>query len=53
MESDYATVTSDTKIELLKGVLADAKVALVTENERLIGLISKIDLIDYLARRAA
>jgi len=52
IESDYATVSPDTRIELLKGVLADAKVALVTENERLIGLVSKIDLIDFLARRA-
>src|SRR5262249_29846224 len=53
IESDYATVSPDTKIELLKGVLAAAKVALVTENDHLLGLISKIDLIDFLAKRAA
>jgi cystathionine beta-synthase len=53
IESDYATVTPDTKVELLQGVLSDAKVALVTEDEKLIGLVSKIDLIDFLARRAA
>lgn len=52
IESDYATVTPDTKVELLQSVLSDAKVALVTENDKLVGIISKIDLIDYLARRA-
>jgi cystathionine beta-synthase len=53
IESDYATVTADTKIELLQSVLADAKVALVIEGERLVGIVSKIDVIDYLAKRAA
>jgi cystathionine beta-synthase len=52
IESDYATVTPDTKIELLQGVLADAKVALVTEGDKLLGIVSKIDVIDFLARRA-
>lgn len=51
LDSDYATVTPDTRIDLLKGVLADAKVALVTDGPRLLGIISKIDVIDYLARR--
>jgi cystathionine beta-synthase len=50
VESDYATVTLDTKIELLQGVLADAKVAIVTEREGVIGIVTKIDLIDFLAR---
>jgi hypothetical protein len=50
IESDYATVTPDTKIELLQGVLADAKVAIVTEREEVKGIITKIDLIDFLAR---
>ena len=53
IESDYATVSPDTRIELMQGVLNDAKVALVTEGEALIGLVSKIDLIDFLARKAA
>jgi cystathionine beta-synthase len=51
IESDYATVTPDTKIELLQGVLADAKVAIVTEQEEVVGIVTKIDLIDFLARR--
>jgi cystathionine beta-synthase len=51
VESDYATVTPDTKIELLQSVLSDAKVAIVTEQDSVVGLVTKIDLIDYLARR--
>jgi cystathionine beta-synthase len=50
IESDYATVTPDTKIELLQGVLADAKVAIVSEREEVVGIVTKIDLIDFLAR---
>jgi cystathionine beta-synthase len=52
IESDYATVTPSTKVELLKSVLNDAKIAIVMDRETVIGVISKIDLIDYLARRA-
>ena len=53
VESDYATVTLDTKIELLQGVLNDAKVAIVIEHEQVAGIVTKIDLIDYLARPPA
>jgi cystathionine beta-synthase len=53
VESDYATVSPDTKIELLQGVIADAKIALVTEGEKLVGVITKIDLIEFLANRKA
>jgi cystathionine beta-synthase len=53
IESDYATVTPHTRITLLKRIFNDAKVVLVTENDQLRGLLSKIDLIDYLARDAA
>ncbi len=49
-EGDYATVTPDTKIELLQSALADAKVAMVTERDELVGIVTKIDLIDFLAR---
>lgn len=52
LDNDYATVSPDTRVELLQGVLADAKVALVTDGLSLVGLISKIDVIDYLTRRA-
>lgn len=53
VESDYATVTPHTRITLLKRIFNDAKVVLVTENNNLRGLLTKIDLIDYLARDAA
>jgi cystathionine beta-synthase len=49
-EGDYGTVSPNTKIELLQNVLADAKVAIVTEHEEVLGIITKIDLIDYLAK---
>jgi cystathionine beta-synthase len=49
VESDYATVTPHTRITLLKRIFNDAKVVLVTENDALRGLLTKIDLIDYLA----
>jgi len=52
VESDYATVTQETKVELLKNVLNDAKVALVMDGSDIVGVISKIDMIDFLSRRA-
>ena len=49
VQSDYATVTPSTKVELLQGVLSDAKIALVLDSDTLTGVVTKIDLIDYLA----
>jgi cystathionine beta-synthase len=49
VESDYATVTPNTKVELLQGVLADAKVAIVEDDEKVVGIVTKIDVIDFLA----
>jgi cystathionine beta-synthase len=46
-------VTPETKVELLQAALADAKVAIVTERETVVGIVTKIDLIDFLARRTA
>lgn len=51
VESDYATVTPDTKIELLQSVLNEAKVALVLDTGNMVGLVTKIDLIAFLADR--
>ena len=53
IESDYATVTPSTKVELLKGVLNDAKIAIVLERDSVVGVVTKIDLIDFLAGKAA
>jgi cystathionine beta-synthase len=52
LEDDYATVTPNTRVELLQGVLADAKVAIVEDGDLVVGIVTKIDLIDFLARRA-
>ena len=52
VESDYATVTPETKIELLQQVLSDAKLAIVVDDEAVVGLVTKIDLIDFLAKRS-
>jgi cystathionine beta-synthase len=51
IESDYATVTPDTKIELLQGVLADARAAIVMEGETVVGIVTKIDMIEYIAKK--
>ena len=51
VESDYATVTPDTKIELVQSVLNEAKVALVLDAGKMVGLVTKIDLIAFLAER--
>ncbi|HEY3819389.1 MAG TPA: pyridoxal-phosphate dependent enzyme [Polyangiaceae bacterium] len=53
VEDDYATVTLNTKLELLQGVLADAKVAIVEDRDEVIGIVTKIDLIDFLAKAKA
>jgi cystathionine beta-synthase len=53
VEHDYGTVTPQTKIELLQGVLADAKVAIVEDGDAVVGIVTKIDLIDYLSKRAS
>jgi len=51
VESDYATVTPNTKIELLQAILADAKVAIVEDADGVVGILTRIDLIDFLAKR--
>ena len=52
-ESDYATVTSRTSIENLQGLLNNARMAIVADDGAISGVVTKIDLIDYLARRAS
>jgi cystathionine beta-synthase len=50
VEGDYATATMDTKIELLQNALAETKVVIVTDREEVVGIVTKIDLIDFLAQ---
>jgi cystathionine beta-synthase len=51
VEGDYGTVSLDTKIELLQGVLNDARAVMVIDQEEVVGVITKIDLIEFLAKR--
>jgi cystathionine beta-synthase len=51
VESEYATVSPRTKVEVVQGLLNDARMAIVTDEEKVVGIVTKIDLIDFLARR--
>ncbi len=63
LEADYATVTLQTKVKLLKTIFNEAKIICILGGEgnsaqtprvgpdELVGVITKIDLIDYLATR--
>jgi cystathionine beta-synthase len=53
VESDYATVTPDTKLELLQNVLADARAAIVMDSDSVVGILTKIDLIEYLSKKTS
>ena len=53
MESDYATVSPQTRIDLLQTLLADTRMAIVLDGDDLVGVVTKIDLITYLARSTA
>ncbi len=52
VSSDYATVSTATKIELLQGLLGDARMAIVVDGNAVVGVVTKIDLIEFLAKRA-
>jgi cystathionine beta-synthase len=51
VEADYATVTPQTKVKLLRNIFNDAKAVCVLDRDDLVGVITKIDLIEYLATR--
>ena len=51
VESDYATVSPATRIHLMRNIFNDAKVVVVEERDVIVGVITKIDLIEYLAER--
>jgi cystathionine beta-synthase len=51
IESDYATVTPATRVHLLRNIFNDAQIVVVEEREEIVGVITKIDLIEYLAER--
>jgi len=53
IESDYATVSPATCLALLQDILNDAKVVVVQDGADVIGIITKIDFIDFLAEQRA
>jgi cystathionine beta-synthase len=50
VESDYATVSPNTSVESLQSLLSGARIAIVTDRDEIVGVITKIDLIEHLAR---
>jgi cystathionine beta-synthase len=53
IENDYATVSPRTSIENLQSLFLGARMAVVTDDDKIIGVVTKIDLIDHLARIAS
>ena len=51
IESDYATVTPATRVHLLRNIFNDAKIVVVEERDEIVGVITKIDLIEFLGER--
>jgi cystathionine beta-synthase len=49
IEREVVTVRAHTPLETLAGIFAHGNVAVITEERRVTGIITKIDLIDFLA----
>ena len=45
-------MTPATRIHLLRNIFNDAKMVVVEERDAIVGVITKIDLIEYLAERS-
>jgi len=50
-EGDYATVSPQTRIELVQSLLVNTRMAIVRDGTTLVDVITKIDLIEYLAKK--
>ena len=44
-------MTPATRVHLLRNIFNDAQMVVVEEGEEIVGVITKIDLIEYLAER--
>jgi cystathionine beta-synthase len=53
MTALQGVITPSAGIDTLRGILAADNVAVIVQNDRVHGIITKIDLIDYLSRSAA
>jgi cystathionine beta-synthase len=49
-DADFCTVTEHTEVQILADLLRRFKVALVMQNSNLIRILSRIDIIDYIAK---
>jgi cystathionine beta-synthase len=51
VEAEFATVAPNTRIALVADLFGQGGIVIVLDEERIAGVITKIDLIDYLAKR--
>ena len=51
VEADFATVAPNTRIALVSDLFAQGGIVVVLDGDRIVGVVTKIDLIDYLAKR--
>ena len=51
-DADFCTVTSNTEVQVLADLLRRFRVALVMQNGTLTGVLSRIDIIDYIAKKS-
>ena len=51
VEADFATVTPATRIALVSDLFGQGGILVVLDGDQIVGVITKIDLIDYLAKR--
>ena len=51
-DADFCTVTSNTEVQVLADLLRRFRVALVMQNGQLTGVLSRIDIIDHIAKKS-
>ena len=51
VEADFATVTPATRIALVSDLFSQGGIIVALDGDRIVGVVTKIDLIDYLAKR--
>ena len=51
-DADFCTVTTNTEVQVLADLLRRFRVALVMHNSKLQRVLSRIDIIDYIAKKS-
>jgi cystathionine beta-synthase len=49
VRTDVTTIGTDTRLESLMSVFTTRRVVIVVEDKKVVGIITKIDLLDFLA----